>query len=384
MASSQSLSKLGLALVTGDEAAFRNVVEQLLQEDDSIVDAINNFVDNASELRDAKFPRQAQENLRALENCEYKLVRWKFANVRGPNGGIIEDEDDPMKDSTETRLYNSFTSWLTSRLLDGESIDCDSVLGTMICTTLLRWGFWMILLDGGETANAFCQLLSDNVVEREKVAAKLQLLLAKTEPILIEAHRALKLHLQGGNHASNAKTQKRRAQRARQKANRQQVKEKADEPNAIEIIRSTAPLNHVGVSGSILVLTPKIVVRMSDTDLTAVLDTGTTVSTIERNLFLQHCPSAQIRTSKHPVNPYGGQGFTMAEAYADVDVFIPALAHGRVVMAQIPQRFRVVEHAHGTIVLGFDFIMHNGIAINTSNRTVSIAACQNAEALLRY
>lgn len=114
-----------------------------------------------------------------------------------------------------------------------------------------------------------------------------------------------------------------------------------------------------------------------DGELTPVcLDSGCTLSLVDKSWLLSNAPNTEIRTTASPIRV---RGFSSAShetsEYAVVPIYWPCTQNGRMVDALITRELHIVDHLTAKMLIGADIIGPESIDIMVSQKVARIGSC---------
>ena len=110
------------------------------------------------------------------------------------------------------------------------------------------------------------------------------------------------------------------------------------------------------------------------------LDTGCTMSLVDRSFLKDRCPQIKIHTMSSPMEVRGiGLTSHSANVYARVDFYLPG-KDGRT--AYFQREVHLVENLKANLLMGIDIISPEQIHINTSREVAMVRLCDNIELAL--
>ena len=376
--------RLGLALRTADEIEFREAVHDLLDENNDLLRTIYSFTDAASSSNDFKYDRKIEKIRQKLDEQECKLVCLDFVPPCDAIGDTAPRHRRGAVDPTQLRRYNAMTNWLANHLVDWNSFSCRSSQRQVMCSTIVRWLFWMTVLDWGYDLTSFCFFLCDGGVEREEAMSSLEVLLDDAKKTLKEAYLIIRRephpNLKHRDPEFRLRPRGVRAGRGRYGGRLDNDHEPSSSP--IEVITSSAgPCDHES-TGLLLYITTKIEIRFAANGppLSATLDTGASFSSIDRKLLLEHFPGVRIKRLPKPFDGSGVGGSMKYSHYAIVDIFISAQIDGKDVLAKLKHSIEVADDFRPGMLFGEDIIKHHGMIIDAVRNEIIITGCRDAKA----
>jgi hypothetical protein len=113
------------------------------------------------------------------------------------------------------------------------------------------------------------------------------------------------------------------------------------------------------------------------------LDTGAQSSFVDADFLLQYFPTVTVKTYAFPWSARGvGGGKLPINGYCVLDICIPAKIKDLQVHAKITHQFNVIHDKPTEMLIGQDFILHNGVIINSAWGQATFSTCGNAQTVL--
>ena len=107
------------------------------------------------------------------------------------------------------------------------------------------------------------------------------------------------------------------------------------------------------------------------------LDTGYTMSLIDRKFLLQMLPNAKVKTMASPMEVRGiGPSSHNASQYVLVDIYLRG-NNGRI--AHLTKELHLVDELKANLLMGIDILAPEGIDVQLSRQTATIASCADVE-----
>ena len=152
------------------------------------------------------------------------------------------------------------------------------------------------------------------------------------------------------------------------------------------IINSRVPANDCILSGYVESYSCDIAIQFTPIapPVYVVLDTGASISVIDRDFLLQQLPTAAMTKLPRPVTSNGiGNSRVLNEHYSLLDVFIPATMNGFQTLVEIHHCFLIASNLGANMLIGQDVAMYNRFIINPGEGVVTLPPRQGAIAPLR-
>ena len=160
-------------------------------------------------------------------------------------------------------------------------------------------------------------------------------------------------------------------------------KPSAGEPTAfngtVEIIPSTVPITDLGTGFGFRnyhFLTLFVALSAVAVAISVCMDSGCSVTLIDRAFLLEQAPNAHIRTMASPISVRGiGTNHHSTKEYVLLEMFLPGKRNGKEVRAKITREAHLVDGLKAKMLLGTDIIGPEKIDIITSRNEAYIGSC---------
>ncbi len=107
------------------------------------------------------------------------------------------------------------------------------------------------------------------------------------------------------------------------------------------------------------------------------LDTGCTMTLINRQFLKEYAPTSEIKRMASPITVRGlGANTHESNEFAIVDLHLPG-KNGRVTV--ISREAHLVENLKARMLIGMDILAPEAISLNLSGRTAVIGSCDDIE-----
>ena len=355
--------ELGLALRMQDELAFRDAVSGILSDKRQIQAAVNGLRTGFEKAKRSKLPRRCMDLVNSLDVLECKIACLQFQEPPGLGSP-----------------WFGMTSWLSQTLSGSWPMEAD-IKHEVLLRCIAKWHFWLMVLHCEERIIRFCSLAYQSHAEPALLRQEVRdLLVAARLPLSelfailhLDPHSSLRLSFSLPDGAAND----RRPQGPRTNL----------PPSApgLRVVSSSGTDGIPRVEQRQVSYDCEIDIRMSHhgEEVSVVLDTGAQVSWMDRDTLMRLAPETTLHR-------FEGQYFMAVvgrrrrvEAYAMLDIFVPATVHGRNVLVKIPGRINVISSAGFAMLFGMDLIMQHHIRIDPAAQTVIIGRAECASAPVR-
>jgi hypothetical protein len=119
-------------------------------------------------------------------------------------------------------------------------------------------------------------------------------------------------------------------------------------------------------------------------DESVCLDTGCTMTLIDRKFAQRLLPNLQLRQMPKAISVTGiGDDRHESAEYILLDLYFPAVVRGRSVLAHVSGEAHIVDNLRANALVGVDLLTPSSFTINLSKAEATIASCQDAAVKLR-
>ena len=107
------------------------------------------------------------------------------------------------------------------------------------------------------------------------------------------------------------------------------------------------------------------------------INSGCTLSLIDKNFLLNQAPNAEIRPMASPLTVKGiGNRKHAAEEYAVIDLYVPGNLNGKTAVAHIKREVHIVPELKAKLLIGMDILGPERMDLSFRNKVLTIHSCR--------